>query len=275
MAIITTNDQNYQNIAKTIRMYSGEEVTYTPAEMPKGIEKVLDRGYAEGLKNGYGEGHTSGFIDGEQSYRQYFWDQYQAEGARTDYSYAFAGAGWTEETFWPAYNITVQQGYQMFAYCAFSGSLKERLEACKVQLQFSGNQTLMNLFCFADKITELGVIDFSAVTNTGNTHIFRQCSALKTIEKLILPVGQASWTSWFSGCSALENIQIQGIIVSSGLDLSASPKLTRESMLSVMNALADKTGLSGTWKVTFGATNLEKLTDADKAIATQKGWTLV
>ena len=133
----------------------------------------------------------------------------------------------------------------------------------------------MNLFGFADKITELGVIDFSAVSPSSiNTHIFSQCSSLHTIEKLILPVGQPVWTGWFGGCSALENIRIEGSIVSSGMDFSACSKLTRESMLSVLHALTDASKASGTWKITFGGTNLAKLTDSDKAIATNKGWTL-
>jgi len=58
------------------------------------------------------------------------------------------------------------------------------------------------------------------------------------------------------------------------MDLSGCPKLTRESILSVLNALGNKNGLSGTWKLTLGATNLAKLTESDKAIATGKGWTL-
>ncbi|MBE6957771.1 MAG: hypothetical protein E7447_01280 [Ruminococcaceae bacterium] len=275
MAIVTTDDKYYKNIAKAIRDLSGENAAYTPEEMPAAMDKVYEKGYAQGYHSGYGEGHTEGMEDGEMVYRQRFWDQYQAEGARTDYNFAFAGPGWNEETFWPQYDIVVEKGYQMFAYSGFSGSLKARLEACNVQMIFGDNQLLMNLFGLAANITELGVIDLSAVTpSSSHTHIFNQCTALKTIEKLIVPAGQPVWTAWFSNCSALENLQIEGIISSTGMDLSGCPKLTRESILSVLNALGNKNGLSGTWKLTLGATNLAKLTESDKAIATGKGWTL-
>ena len=276
MAIIKTDDKNYKNIAKEIRNHTQENETYTPAQMPEGIQKVYQKGYEEGEAVGYAVGHTDGFCYGEESERRQFWDLYQQSGDRTDYSFAFAGAGWTEETFWPNYDMKIQDGYGMFAYCDFAGSLKARLEECGVQLKFGGNQTITNLFLYAGKITELGIVDLSGVVaNSINTYVFSQCTALHTIEKLILPKGQASWDSWFTGCAALENIIFEGIISKSGLDLSDCPKLTRESMLSVLNCLTNAVGLSGTWKVTLGAINLAKLSESDKAIATAKGWTLV
>lgn len=275
MAIITTNDRHYKEIASTIRRLAGTEATYTPEQMPAGLESIADTNYNNGRMDGYGEGYTYGFENGGANYRSLFWEQYQQGGERTDYSFSFAGPGWTEETFWPHHDMVVRNGYQMFAYCDFAGSLKQRLEDCRVQLRFEGEQVLMNLFSYADRITELGVMDFGAVpTSVNNIYIFSQCTALQTIEKLIVPVGQTDWTGWFSGCSALENIRIQGAIIHGGMNFSDSPKLTRESMLSVLNALADRSGNAGTAKITFGATNLAKLTDADKAIAAQKGWTL-
>ena len=45
-------------------------------------------------------------------------------------------------------------------------------------------------------------------------------------------------------------------------------------ILSILNCLKDYKDSGTTYTVTLGATNLAKLTDAEKAIATQKGWTL-
>ena len=56
------------------------------------------------------------------------------------------------------------------------------------------------------------------------------------------------------------------------LDLSPCPNLTKESLLNVFNEAADVTSSPKT--LTLGSTNLAKLTDEDKAIATNKGWTL-
>ena len=274
MAIITTNDQNYKNIADKIRSASEINASYTPEQMPEGIGKVYDRGYTDGWTVGYGDGHYDGFGVGEENYRQFFWDRYQNYGERTNYNFAFAGPGWTEETLWPQYDITAKNGYQMFAYCGFAGSLKARLNACKVQLKFAEMQTLMNLFSYANQITELGVMDFSAVApSANNIYIFNQCTALHTIEKLVPPINQPDWTGWFTGCSALENIRIQGTVMFGGMNFADCPKLTRESILSILNALANRTGTTSA-KLTLGAVNLAKLTDADKAIATNKNWIL-
>ena len=56
------------------------------------------------------------------------------------------------------------------------------------------------------------------------------------------------------------------------LDLSPCTALTKESLLNVFNEAADVTSSPKT--LTLGTTNLNKLTDDEKAIATNKGWVL-
>lgn len=51
-------------------------------------------------------------------------------------------------------------------------------------------------------------------------------------------------------------------------------KLTVASLLSVLNALADLTGTGLSRKITLGSRNTAKLTAAQLAIATDKGWIL-
>ena len=55
-------------------------------------------------------------------------------------------------------------------------------------------------------------------------------------------------------------------------DLSSCPNLTHESLLNVVNELADVTADPKT--LTLGEENLKRLWSGDKAIATNKGWTL-
>ena len=74
----------------------------------------------------------------------------------------------------------------------------------------------------------------------------------------------------FSYCSSLEEIHMININVN--LNISASTKFTREALLEILGNLKAQT--SGSKKLTMGSTNLAKLTDEDKAIATNKGWTL-
>ena len=99
---------------------------------------------------------------------------------------------------------------------------------------------------------------------------FHGCPSLKTIEKLRVVEDTIANNTAFS-CSALENITIDGTIGTS-FNFQYCTKLTHESLMSIIDALQTKT--EGTWTVTLGTTNLAKLTDAEKAIATEKGWTL-
>ena len=64
-------------------------------------------------------------------------------------------------------------------------------------------------------------------------------------------------------------IHLRNIKVS--LSISDPKNLTRAAIVEVLNNLATVTS---TQKLTMGSTNLAKLTDEDKAIATNKGWTL-
>lgn len=74
----------------------------------------------------------------------------------------------------------------------------------------------------------------------------------------------------FNGCSSLETIHM--INVNANLNISSSTKFTREALLEIIGNLKAQT--SGNKTLTMGETNLAKLTDEDKAIATNKGWTL-
>lgn len=75
----------------------------------------------------------------------------------------------------------------------------------------------------------------------------------------------------FYHCGALTNVTFKGIkITSYGIDFSYSPKLTVESLVNILNALSDNSGLSATYTVKLGTTNLAKLSQEQKDIATNK-----
>lgn len=82
----------------------------------------------------------------------------------------------------------------------------------------------------------------------------------------------------FYGCGSLTDFS--GLRnVSLSIDLSPCSSLTQTSLLNTINGLYDFTGNGETpssnhGTLTLGSTNLAKLTDAQKAVATSKGWTL-
>lgn len=60
------------------------------------------------------------------------------------------------------------------------------------------------------------------------------------------------------------------------LDISHLTQLEHSSLMVIINGLYDYVGAgsSGTRYIKLGDANLAKLTDEEKAIATNKGWTL-
>ena len=116
------------------------------------------------------------------------------------------------------------------------------------------------------------LISGGAPSGTNGQYMFYECANLHTIEGLDLSQ-LTSYSNTFSYCSALENLTLEGKINYTGLNLLSCSKLTHDSLMSVINALADKSSASGTFKITLGATNLAKLTEEEKAIMDSKGWT--
>ena len=105
-------------------------------------------------------------------------------------------------------------------------------------------------------------------TNTGGC--FSQCFVLQT---LTLPDGfgqnATNISNCFNGCTALTDITGRPNFKVS-LSLSDCKNLTHDSLIVVINGLQTVTGQT----LTLGSTNLAKLSDAEKKIATDKGWTL-
>ena len=110
--------------------------------------------------------------------------------------------------------------------------------------------------------------------------IFYNCSALKTVSlpstitetsNDCLTTTSSSYYS-FDGCTALEDVQL-GQDWNMSLRLDVSNNLTVDSMVAMFNSLKDLTGTTAK-TLTLGATLLAKLSDTQKAIATNKGWTL-
>lgn len=117
---------------------------------------------------------------------------------------------------------------------------------------------------------------------------FHYCNRLKT-----LPLMDLTQCKYFSvlNCSTLESIpaydlsNITSININAvynlkefhatgmkvSFNISSSTKFTQEALVEILNNLATVTTAQ---TLTMGATNLAKLTDTDKAIATDKGWTL-
>ena len=149
---------------------------------------------------------------------------------------------------------------------------------------------MFSMFRDCSNLTSIPLFDTSKVTNMGS--MFRDCSSLTSIPLLdtsnvtdmydmfegcsrltsIPSLDTSNVTEMnfmFDGCSSLETIHMINIGVN--LDISSSTKFTREALLEIIGNLKTVTR---TMRLKMGTTNLAKLTEEDKAIATNKGWTL-
>ena len=138
-----------------------------------------------------------------------------------------------------------------------------------IPLLNTGNVTSMSTMFFGcNSLTTIPQLNTGKVTNMKN--MFYSCNSLTTIPQLDTSnVTGTNMNNIFAGCSSLKSILMTGMKVS--FDISASTKFERADLLIILNNLATVTT---TQTLKMGATNLAKLTDEDKAIATNKGWTL-
>lgn len=120
----------------------------------------------------------------------------------------------------------------------------------------------------------LKTLNLDAPKLVTTTNMFGDCIRLTDVT-LNIPSytsQESSINPIFSKCSGITNLTVNGEL-RAGLYLSASTNLTTDSLMSVINALVDLTG-ENSKTLTLGATNLAKLSDEQKAIATNKNWIL-
>ena len=250
----------FKEIADAIRVKTNSTDKIKPSEFAGKVDEVYEAGKTEGIE------------EGKKSEYDRFWDTIQVNGSRTDCTYLFSGGGWIPQTLKPKHKLTPINASNMFYLCGYySGQAPVDFRTISDKFDFSKATNAANIFYGAsiDFITA----DFSSASNLSYAFDGGYTSKISTVTLKITPV-TTTISNAFRYQSKLTNLTfIEGSeIACNGLDLSYCKNLTHDSLISVINALQTKT--SGTWSVTLGSTNLAKLTDAEKAIATQKGWTL-
>ena len=180
----------------------------------------------------------------------------------------------------------------MFSYCKLLTSIP--------QMDTSNVTNMESMFTGCSSLTSIPQLDTSKVT--GMNSMFSNCSSLTSIPQLdtskvtsmsgmfyycssltsipLLDCSSVTYTSAPFGYTSLDKLTDLGgfkdLKVSWNYNfLERVPNATVESLMNVINNLYDLTanGLSGQ-TLKFGTTNLNKLTDEQKAVAINKGWTL-
>ena len=237
---------------------------------------------------------------GYQAQYDLFWDTIQQKGARTDYEKAFCGWRYADDIFKPKYDIKPETALQMFHRFQTHISLPDVCAEQGIVMDFSQATTIQD-WLYNSAIYRVGVIDCSSIQGA-IVYPFNCASSLTTIDKWIVHEGITSYTHPFANSVLLKNITIEGVINGNGIYVNTHKNLTHESLFGkvvteketanlpstnvllfngeyyyggFILALKDYSGTSTTKTLTLGTENLAKLTDAEKAIATERGWTLV
>ena len=169
------------------------------------------------------------------------------------------------------------------------------------QLDTSNVTNMSSMFYYCSKLVTIPQLNTSKVTNMG--YMFNSCSNLITIPQLDTSK-VTNMGGMFSSCTKLKSIplldcskvEVTGSMFNPSyygdqiyltdlggfknlkvdLDIRKAPNLTVQSLMNVINNLYDfrANGSTTTRTLKLGTTNLNKLTDEQKAVATNKGWSL-
>jgi hypothetical protein len=259
---MSTVNEKMTAIADPIRSLMKETEPLTLDDMASSAEQMVEAN-ADLEKVLYGTD-----FGGKSQYDE-FWDDYQLNGNRTNYDGAFYGDGWSDRNFNPKYPMKPTSVYRMF-YNSHNVT-----DYSKFDIDFSNFTGNFDQVFYANGAKKVGVINLSSATQMMNCF---QYSSIETIEKIILKEdgSQNILSNSFNYTLKLKNIAFEGKIGVS-IQFPDSSLLSYESIMGeqgIVNALKDYSGATSTYTLTLHADAKARLTDAEKAIITQKGWTL-
>lgn len=232
-------------------------------------QRVYDAGYAKGQAEGgdTSTAYAEGFAAGKKAEYDAFWDAYQENGNRTNYSLAFGGTGWAAEGLLkPKYPVRPVKAYRMFETSTLT-------DLTIIDVDFS--QCTSFTQCFASSsFRKIGIIDTRSASSL--EYMLSGPTALVSVEKVIFrdDGSQKIDNTTFLGLLSLESITFEGVIGTGNLSMPNSTKLSKASITSIINALSTTTsGLT----VTLSKTAKEAAFTADEwaaLIATRTNWTI-
>lgn len=150
---------------------------------------------------------------GKNAEYETFWNEVLQGGERTQFRYAFGGLGWTDVNFKPPTTIRPSDSRYMFCYSGITNLTDE-------QVDFEDATDLRDCFYYCLNLETL-ILKISGKAKTFDARTFQECANLANLTI------------------------IGGTISKNGLDLQWSTKLTKDSLVSVFNALSTTTsGLS-------------------------------
>lgn len=132
------------------------------------------------------------------------------------------------------------------------------------------------MFYYCSELIYVPPLNTSNVTNMNS--MFNSCSKLKSVPLLDCSkvTSMSTMFGWSNMTSFTDLGGFKNLKINCTGNLNLLPNLTIQSLMNVINNLYDfrANGETTTRTLQLGTTNLNKLTDEQKAVATNKGWNL-
>ena len=132
--------------------------------------------------------------------------------------------------------------------------------------------TMQGMFYNCHSLTSIDVSNFDTSNVTSIYMMFVNCWEITSLDCSNWDISKCTSTSSigtaFNNCKKLVDFKAPKNI-SANMSVANSTALSHDSLMSIINNLATVTSSK---TLTLGATNLAKLTDEEKTIATNKGW---
>lgn len=209
-------------------------------------------------------GYDRGYAEGVQAEYDRFWDVYQQNGERTNYENAFYGVGWTDETYKPKY-IPKPTGAptRMFENTRVTKIDMTNLDATGMSTGGTSG--------FSSNYIKYLEMDIPNCTSLASSLYYMR--GLKTLK---LHNMNRCLLGALIHAFLLEDVEFTGTFGGQYFEAVSSNLLTYESLQNIIAAAYDYgTNPDGqAHRIGLHKDAKAKLTEADIAKLTQKGWTL-
>lgn len=171
---------------------------------------------------------------------------------------------------WKNFELTIPSFKNRVNSCIHAFSFAEDSNVISLTIQ-SNNFDGGKIFGWALSLESIKIADGADVKLSGNCHeCFYTCANLVEIGAFDLSEA-TTLVNAFDYDAKLKHIHLKNIPVS--FDISASTQFDEADLVEIIGNLVNLTG-KPSQTLTMGATNLAKLTDAEKAVAINKNWVL-
>ena len=209
-----------------------DKVNNTTGESDTDLSSAVDRVVANYGSAGYDEGYAQGVVEGKQAEYDYFWDNLQNYGKRTNLQRFLADTAF--EHIDPKYFVKATNADNLMSSAKAVSVNWEKFDLSSVSSLYSAFAHCANL---KSVDTDLAVANETA---TFLNAVFRNCTSLVRVQK-ITAFPSAVWGGSFDKCAELVDITFDGTIGANGLDMHWSTKLSKASIISIINVLSDET----------------------------------